>query len=667
MSESSRGTAGEAISRIQEMISAREFDLAIEQADEVLRVAPGDPRTRFLKATALRRKGELVPARDLLQEVASVADDVAGVHQELGYAYYGLGNASRAMIELKRAIELQDQLPEAWRLLGQLLAVDEQEEEANEAWRKYLALTNRHPAVVEAVRLVGEGKLGMAEGICKEYLKRFPNDVTVIRLLAEIGLQLDVHEDARNLLERCLELAPDFHLARNNYANALGKLQQYEQALAQIDYLEKVEPNNLAHSILAASILVRTGDYDQAIDRYEGILARVPDHALLQMSYGHALKTVGRQADAITAYRRAISEIPSLGEAWWSLANLKTFRFEPEDIETMREAVDAGTGEPRDYFHLCFALGKALEDRGDYDDSFTYYDKGNAFKRTHSNYDADDNERRVTRLVQTCSAELFTKHAGTGCPAADPIFIVGLPRSGSTLLEQILASHSQVDGTMELPNIPMAARRLGDRRGIDDSEPEYPAVLHGLDAQQLRELGEEYIEKTRIQRQGAPHFIDKMPNNFMHVGLIKLILPNAKIIDARRYPLATCFSAFKQLFAAGQEFTYGLENVGRYYRDYVRLMDHWNEVLPGEVLLMQYEDVIDDFEPQVRRMLEFCELEFEPQCLEFHKTSRPVRTASSEQVRQPLYRDAVEQWRNFEAHLDPLKTVLGPVLQRYRD
>lgn len=665
MASHESGTAAQAVKHIQEMIAAREFDLAIEQADEVLKVVPGDARTRFLKGMAQRRKGDLRGAKATLEAVVKDADEVGGVHQELGYVYYGLSNINLAIRELRRAVELQEELPEAWRLLGQLLAVEEHEEEAEAAWRQYLALTNRHPAVIEAVRLVGEGKLGMAEGICKEYLKRFPTDVTVIRLLAEIALQLEVHEDAKHLLERCLELAPDFHLARNNYANALGKLQQYDEALAEIATLEKVEPHNLSHSILAASILVRTGDYQQAIDRYENILKRVPNHALLQMSYGHALKTVGRQEDAIAAYRASIESSASLGEAYWSLANLKTFRFDDHEIDTMKRVVESDERAPRDYFHLCFSLGKALEDRGEYDEAFGFYDRGNTFKREHSGYDADDNTRRVDRIIETFTPECFEARSAMGCDAPDPIFIVGLPRSGSTLLEQILASHSQVDGTMELPNIPMTARRLGDRKTKSGEAPLYPNSLLQLDADELRALGEEYIEKTRIQRAGAPFFIDKMPNNFMHVGLIRLILPNARIIDARRHPLATCFSAFKQLFAAGQEFTYGLDNVGRYYADYIRLMDHWDEVLPGHVLLVQYEDVVENFEHEVRRILDYCELEFESACLDFYKTPRAVRTASSEQVRQPLYRDSVEQWRFFEKHLDPLKSALGGVMERF--
>ena len=509
--------------------------------------------------------------------------------------------------------------------------------------------------------LVAQGKLGMAEGICRDYLQRRPRDVNAIRLLADIALQLEVHEDAVKLLRRCLELAPDYHLARNNYANALSKVGEYEAALREIDKLERAEPQNLSHPVLAASVLVNVGAYEQAIERYESILAQAPEHARLQMSYGHALKTLGRQEECIAAYRRAIALQPSLGEAWWSLANLKTFRFAEADMAVMRRSLaEAQPGGP-DEWHLHFAQGKALEDAEEYAAAFAAYAKGNALRRARSGYSAAENRAALERIVASCTLERFQAHQGCGHPASDPIFIVGLPRAGSTLLEQILASHSLVDGTMELPYIPQFARRLGGQQKRDDPS-EYPDVLWRLTDGQCRALGQEFLDAVRIQRRGAPFFIDKLPNNFAHVGLIHLMLPNAKIIDARRHPLATCFSGFKQLFAAGQEFTYSLEDIGRYYRDYAALMAHWNRVLPGRVLRVDYEEVVADLEGQVRRLLDYCGLPFEAGCLAYHRNRRAVRTASSEQVRRPIYQDAVAQWRRFEAHLGPLRQALGPAL-----
>jgi hypothetical protein len=384
----------------------------------------------------------------------------------------------------------------------------------------------------------------------------------------------------------------------------------------------------------------------------------------MALAYGHALKTVGDQDKAIAAYRQATELQPGFGDAWWSLANLKTFRFTDEDLAVMRREMLAKNNTLEDRYHLCFALGKGLELRKEYEDSFKFYDLGNRTKVELERYSADENHADVQRLMTTCTREVVTAPADGGCQAPDPIFIVGLPRSGSTLLEQILASHSQVDGTKELPDIMGMARRLGGKRKKTDA-PRYPAILEELTNAQCQELGEEYLQRTRIQRGSAPYFIDKMPNNFFHVGFISRILPNAKIIDARRHPMATCFSGFTQLFAKGQPFTYGLDNIGRYYRDYVALMDHWDQVLPGKVHLALYEEVVANTENQVRALLAHCALPFEQACLQFYETQRPVRTASSEQVRQPIYSSGLDHWRNYEPYLAPLKDALGPVLERY--
>ncbi len=378
------------------------------------------------------------------------------------------------------------------------------------------------------------------------------------------------------------------------------------------------------------------------------------------------MKTLGRNSEGIEAYRTAISYAPAMGEAYFSLANLKTFRFDEKEISAMRRQVKDGTKNVEDYYHLCFALGKALEDRKQYDESFACYRRGNAVRRKTVQWDRDANHENLQRLIKFFDTELFDNRRGRSARHAVPIFIVGLPRAGSTLLEQILASHSQVEGTMELPDIISIARRLSGKKSSAD-ESRYPDVLSELTPEQLSELGDEYIERTRIQRSGAPFFTDKMPNNFPHIGLIHLILPNAKIIDARRHPLGCCFSGFKQLFARGQNFSYDLTDIGQYYRDYVDLMNHWDQVLPGRVLRMQYESVVADTESQVRRLLDYCGLPFEEDCLRFYETERAVRTASSEQVRQPIYSAAVEQWRHYLPHLDPLIEALGPAMDGYAD
>ena len=486
-----------------------------------------------------------------------------------------------------------------------------------------------------------------------------------MRLLAQIGIRLQVLDDAEFLLESCIEFEPDNLRARLDYVNVLHKRQKYDKALEQAEWLHERAPGRPVFELAFANENLAVGNYDQALGAYDAVIADHPGLVGTWLVRGHALKTVGRYEDAVDSYREAISLRPEFGDAWWSLANLKTYQFSGGEIARMRKAEAETSTSLVDRYHLCFALGKAFEDGGDgepdYRLSFEYYGRGNALKSEETRYSADTTEKDFEAQMDICDAEFMESRAGQGCPAADPIFIVGLPRSGSTLLEQILASHSQVDGTMELPNILALAHRLSGRRMIGD-EPRYPSILRELDADTLRDYGEKFIAETRFHRRGAPRFIDKMPNNFRHIGLIHMILPNAKIIDARRDPMACCFSNFKQLFAEGQEFTYGLEEMGRYYRAYVELMSHWEAVLPGKILRVQYEDVVEDLESQVGRILDFCDLPFEDACLNFHSTDRAVRTPSSEQVRQPIYTSSLEQWRNYREFLGPLQTALGPVL-----
>jgi len=378
------------------------------------------------------------------------------------------------------------------------------------------------------------------------------------------------------------------------------------------------------------------------------------------------MKTLGQQAPAIDEYRAAAAAREGFGDAWWSLANLKTYRFTDAELGQMRAAEAAATTAPIDRYHLCFALGKALEDRLQYAESIEYYARGNALKRAASRYRPEVIEQNTRLQIEVCTRELFARHERSGAQAADPIFIVGLPRSGSTLLEQILASHSQVEGTHELADVPRMVVEL-QGRDWQLENPRYPGILAQMGAEDFRRLGDKYLRDTRSYRSGKAHFIDKMPNNFRHVGLIHLMLPNARIIDARREPMACCFGNLKQLFAHGQEFAYSVEDIARYYRTYLELMRHWDAVLPGRVLRVQYEDVVADLEGNVRRILDYCGLEFEPACVEFYRTERSVRTASSEQVRQPIYREALDQWRHYEPWLGPLREALGDALTRYRE
>ncbi|MFT5483027.1 MAG: tetratricopeptide (TPR) repeat protein [Halieaceae bacterium] len=662
MTETSSGVYQQAIAQTQEMLKAQEFELALTQIEAILEVHAADAKTHLLKGIALRNLGRHEEAVAVLGRLAAGTRGVASVHQELGLSLYALRRVDAAIKAFRAAVEIDPKLAGSWHKLGELLyRGGDADEEAEQAFRNAMAATHTHPGILKALDLISQEQYGMAEGICRDYLQRFPVDVSVIRLLAEIGLKLGVRGDPEILLKQCLEMAPDYHLARNTYANALSQAQKYEQALAEIDYLEKVEPENPSHSMLAASIQIMIGAYEEAEQRYGRLAGRMPHFAQMQNNHGHTLKTLGRLEDAIAAYRRAIAIESRYGDAYWNLANLKTFRFESDEIEQMRTAIAAEQNSPRDYYHLCFALGKALEDLEQFDESFRYYELGNAAKCKEEGYSAEDNHAAVQALITTCTPELIQNKAGYGCEAPDPIFIVGLPRSGSTLLEQILASHSLVDGTSELREMISIARRLGGKKNKVD-ESLYPGALLDLSENDCRELGEEYLERTRVQRRGAPYFIDKMPNNFEHVALISTILPNAKIIDSRRHPMASCFSGFKQLFEAGQTFTYSQTDMACYYRDYTELMDHWDDILPGKVLRVNYERVITDTETEVRRILDYCGLPFEESCLTFYSTKRAVHTASSEQVRQPIYTSAVEQWRHFDRHLGPMRSELRPLI-----
>ncbi len=515
-----------------------------------------------------------------------------------------------------------------------------------------------HPRLIKAALAMNENRLHDAEPLLRAHLKEDPFDVAAIRMFAELAGRIGRYKDAESLLRRAVELSPAFTAARANLALVLYRQNRPIEAIEELNRVVEQEPDNPGHANLQAAALGRIGDFDDAILLYEQVLDKAPNQPRVWMSFGHVLKTVGRTAEGVGAYRRAIELMPSLGEAWWSLANLKTEKFADADITAMEDALEGMAMADEDRFHLDFALGKALEDRGEAASAFAHYAAANARRRSLLPYDAEDTTRFVDGLIAAATPELFATRAGQGCDALDPIFILGMPRAGSTLVEQILSSHSAVEGTSELPDIPALAGRGGT----------YPASLTDFSGEELRALGQEFLQRTRIQRKtDRPFFIDKLPNNWAHVPFIRLILPNAKIIDARRHPLGCCFSNFKQHYARGQPFSYGLEDMGRYYRDYVRLMAHFDAVQPGQVHRVFYERMVDDTEAEVRTLLEFCGLDFEPGCLAFHETERAVRTASSEQVRRPIFREGTEGWKAFAPYLGPLEAALGPVLEAYPD
>jgi tetratricopeptide (TPR) repeat protein len=663
--------AAEATANLQTAIAhatrllATDPALAAEQANEIIRAVGDHPMALLVLAASHRVRGNTDAALHILRPLAAAQPRSAITHLELALALDRAGHADQAVAALRRAVALKPDLPQAWLALGDHLMAMDDCVGADAAYANHVRYSARDPQLMRAATALCEDRIPEAETLLREKLKQRPTDVAAIRMLAEVAARLGRGQDAENLLARCLELAPSFHAARQNYALLLHRSNKPEQALVQIESLLQAEPANPGYRNLKAVVLCRVGDYEPAIALYADLLAENPRHAKVWMSYGHALKTAGHQQRAIEAYRTSLGVEPGFGEVWWSLANLKTVRFSADDLATMLSQLQRDDLSDDDRQHLEFAVGKALEDLGEYEASFQHYQRGNDLRRATVHYSADDTSARVARIKHGYTRDFFAKRAGWGTDAGDPIFIVGLPRAGSTLLEQILSSHSAVEGTMELPEVTSITRTLRSQGDASQAMP-YHDVVEGLDANALRALGEQYLQHTRIQRKtDAPLFIDKMPNNFLHIGLIHLMLPNAKIIDARRHPLACGFSGYKQLFARGQGFTYGLDDIGRYYRDYVELMAHFDAVLPGRIHRVIYEHMVDDTEAEVRRLLDYCGLPFEDGCLRFFENARPVRTASSEQVRKPIYRDGVDHWQHYAPWLGPLETALGPVLQVY--
>ena len=634
-------------------------DLAAEQALEILKAAPGHPLATLMLAAAHRARGDAASALELLEPLARAHPAWVAPHYESGLALGRLGRLDDSVAAFRRATQLKPGMSDAWRALGDALTAIGDTEGADGAYAQHIRAATRDPRLLEPATALVEGKVAVAERLVREHLKRYPTDVVAIRMLAEVGARLGRYRDSETLLRRCLELAPGFGAARHNLALVLQRQDRFEEALQEVERLLEADPNDTGGHNLKAALLGRLGEVAQSAEIYRRVLDRYPTHAKVWHSYGHALRTTGQQSAAIAAYRRTVELLPNYGEAWWSLANLKTFEFAPADIATMRQQLTREDLSAEDRFHFHFALGKALEDASDHAASFEHYSEGNRIRRSLIAYDPEAVHDRVDRAKALFTPAFLGARTGLGCTAPDPIFIVGMPRAGSTLLEQILSSHSAVEGTMELPDIGAIARDLGGPRDGDERSA-YPEILAGMDGDALRALGERYMASTRVQRKtSAPYFIDKNPNNWMHVGLIHLILPNAKIIDARRHPMSCCFSVFKQHFARGNRYSYDLRELGRYYRDYVDLMAWFDKAMPGRIHRATYEQVVDDLETEVRRLLEYCGLEFEPACLRYFENDRAVRTASSEQVRRPIYRDSLEQWTHYDPWLGPLREALG--------
>jgi len=559
---------------------------------------------------------------------------------------------------LERRVSQNPALLSDWAELERLYRASGDAQKASLAARHVEALRRLPPALVAAGSFFSAGQMAAAKHVLHAFLRENGTHVEALRLLGRIALHGHQLEEAATLFERVLGASPHYRAARADFARTLIQQQRHSEAGHEIEILLKLEPDNWDYVALNGTVLAGMGQHERAIAVFQKAVTAMPGWAQLYLLLGNSLKAVGRQQEAIDAYRTAAARRPGFGDAYWSLANLKTYRFSQAEIRQMRAVEDAPATQVVDRYHLCFALGKALEDRGEYSSSWRYYERGNELKAEQSPFDSLAMERNTDRLIEACSVEFVTSHAGAGCsdPDRTPIFIVGLPRSGSTLVEQILASHSLVEGTQELPTVGRIARECGSP--IETSTCAVgPSPSTGVD---YSRMGARYLAETRAYTgQGKRLFIDKMPNNFRHIGLIHLMLPTAKIIDVRRDPMACCVSNLKQLYAAGQEFTYGIDSLTRYYKSYLRLMNHWDAVLPNRVLHVSYEELVDDLETQVARLLRFCGLDVEPGCLQFHRTDRSISTASSEQVRQPVFRNGLTDWQHFEPWLQPLREALA--------
>jgi tetratricopeptide (TPR) repeat protein len=631
---------------------------AEREARAVLAAAPADPGATLVLSSALRRSGNSAAALAIIEPLAKAFPRAATTQFEFGMALADEGRAPEAIAALRASTSLNRENPDAWRALGALLFDAGDANGAEAAFAEHHRALVRDPRLKPAAEALHAGRVADAIAMLGPLAAANPNDLGAAGLLAEAYERRDWHAESVMLLARIVERLPNDEHARLRLARGLFRLQKGAEALAHIERLLTAAPDNPAYRNLAASCRALVGDFEASLAHYDILLREHPQHPKIRANYAQVLGTVGRTDEAVAEFRRSLELDPKAVEAYLGLANLKLVRFTDAEVAAMRRIVTESNLTPADRQQLAFALGKALEDRREFAGSFAHYANGAAVGRGATPYDANMMTTATRRAIRLFTRQFFAERAEHGFEAPDPIFVVGLPRSGSTLIEQILASHSTIEGTAELPDIGFIAQRF----------PHYPNDLAELTSAEAATLGEEYLLAVQPRRKlGRVFFIDKMPNNFHHLGLIHLILPNAKIIDARRHPMATCFSVFKQHFAQGQAFSYDLADLGHYYRDYVGLMSHFDTVLPGRIHRLIYEDLVEDTEREVRRLLAHLGLEFEPSCLTFFETKRAVQTVSSEQVRRPVFRDGLSQWRNYEPWLGPLREALGDTLEHWRD
>jgi tetratricopeptide (TPR) repeat protein len=654
------------LSEATQAVKENRFEEALTLFEIILKDHPDNIDALYLASVSSRYLKKFDDSKKYIELLLFNAPDMGRAYQELGHINRDMGNEEKAAINYRQACELNPALLSSWNLLHQYFIKNNNQPAADHAQKQIEKLQSLPPALLYIDQILNEGRLGLAERQCRAFLKKNPTHTYAMSLLSEIANRLGYFDDAEFLLEKAVEFKPHDGDLRMQYAAILRKKQKFAKTMEQVNILCDQYPDNPIYQAQKASEIMQNGDHKQAIKMFDNILGKNPYNFSTHTSKGHAQKTLGKTDQAISSYQNAYRIKPDHGEAFFSLSNLKTYSFTSDELNSMRDQAKRVDLSLRDKAYFHFALAQGCEAIGEFDEAFFHLQQGNKIKNDQSKYSIERMDVELQAQIDVCDEMFFQNLGGGGYSTKDPIFILGLPRAGSTLIEQILASHSMIDGTLELPNILSIAQSL---RGDDiyGKLGNYPKSMSSLTQKQREDFGKKFIEDTRMHRKDAPMFTDKMPNNFRHIGLIHLIMPNAKIIDARRYPLDCCFSMFKQLFAQGQEFSYGLAEAGSYYKSYVKLMDHWDKVLPNKILRVNNEDVIEDLEGQVKRMLDFLDLPFEEECISFYETDRSVRTASSEQVRQPINKKGMGRWKPYAKNLKPFLESIGEDLLHPED
>ena len=642
------------VKKIQKEITSQKYDEAIKLIEYYKRDLVEIDYWYYLSLCS-RYLEKYNEALVILNNVIKIDPSYARAYQEFGHNYFKLNNYKMSLKSYLRAVRYNPTLHASW--LGILGIKNVEQNIIDLATQNVLYLKNLPPELKSVSSFIYEGKFKKADHLCRDFLKNHPHHIEAMRLLAKIGKELHVYDDSEFLLESCLMFDKDNFDVALDYIDVLIKRQKYAKALEEAKKLYTKDKDNLRFMIAYAVTLQQTNKQEEALELYNKILNIDKKNPEILVSKGHLQKTFGDLKGSIDSYKKSYKIDQYYGDAYWSLANLKTYEFNDEEIMQLEKMTQDEFINDNEKIYMSFALGKAFEDRGEYNKSFRNYQNGNSLKKEFTKFDLKLFDEECKNQKEVCTLDLFDSKADWGLETKEPIFVLGLPRVGSTLIEQILASHSMVEATHELPNILALSHKLNLRK-VQEKTSRYPEILLSLSAPQLKMIGEQYIKDAEIFRTNKPFFIDKMPNNFRHIGLIKLILPNAKIIDIRRNSMSACFSCYKQLFAEGQEFTYDFGDLAGYYNNYVELMEHWNQVLPNQILSIKYEDLVNDFEYSVNKILNYCNLDFEDECLSFYKNKRSVRTPSSEQVRQPIYKKGLDYWKNYDAYLGDLKRDL---------